>query len=65
MPFFHAEPLFKQKYAVLGTKQTLLEGENLHKNITNVQFLTLSCIHSMTDGLQKTVNPLLFHDFQL
>ena len=30
MPFFHAEPLFEKKQAVLKQKQALLEAEKLH-----------------------------------
>jgi len=42
MPFFHAEHLFEQKYA-------LLEAEKLHKTHTDVQFLSLTHACQMTD----------------
>ena len=65
MPFFHAEPLFEQKHAVLEQKKHLLEAEKLHNTYMTVQFQALAHAHPTGNRQQKLVFPLLFCNFRL
>ena len=65
MTFFHAEPLYKQKSAVLKQKLALLGAKKLHKGSMCVQFLNITHAHPMADYLQEPVFPLLFRVFIL
>ena len=63
--FFHAEPLFEQKQAVLKHKQAPLEAERLQKTYMRVHLLCLVHVHQMIYRLQEDVFPILFCIFIL